>query len=194
MKKVGEDHFEKALDRATKHIRSTIEVCFFVIQRGLDMGSLEYHARQEDLKRKGISNFQDCAFLIQGFNRLRPLPAEIQSRIDVILEQEILKIFKGMHVMLHRPILTVFFHILPHFTTLNSVFNSFLSSFFQILILSLPEGTRPSCLNQASGRKAPNQRKRTSKEAYDIFIQRCEKNFDLKTTMTKSNIEIRCNL
>ena len=71
-KKVGGDHFEKALDQATKHIRATIEEesdtvkeCFVVVQRGLDIGFFEYHARQEDLE--DIPNFRGCVSLIQAF-------------------------------------------------------------------------------------------------------------------------------
>jgi len=47
LKKVGGDHFEKALHQATKHIQNTIEQgseqikeCFVVVQRGLDIGFL----------------------------------------------------------------------------------------------------------------------------------------------------------
>ena len=59
LKEVGGDHFEKALSQATKHIRATIEErsdtekeCFVVVQRGLYIGSFEFHARQEELEEK----------------------------------------------------------------------------------------------------------------------------------------------
>lgn len=81
LKKVGGDLFEKALDQATKDIRATIEQesetvkeCFVVIQRGLDIGFFEYHARQEDLDEKGISNFRGCVSLTQVFSTDEDMP------------------------------------------------------------------------------------------------------------------------
>lgn len=79
LKKVGGDHFEKALDQATKHIRETIEEesdtvkeCFVVVQRGLDIGFFEYHARQEDLE--GIPNFRGCVSLTQVYRTEEDMP------------------------------------------------------------------------------------------------------------------------
>ena len=81
LKKVGGDHFEKALDQATKHIRATIEEgsdtvkeCFVVVQRGLDIGFFEFHARQEDLEEKGIPNFRGCVSLTQVFRTDEDMP------------------------------------------------------------------------------------------------------------------------
>jgi hypothetical protein len=81
LKKVGGDHFEKALDQATKHIRTTIEEgsetvkeCFVVVQRGLDIGFFEYHARQEDLDEQSIPNFRGCVSLTQVFSTDQDMP------------------------------------------------------------------------------------------------------------------------
>ncbi len=90
LKKVGGDHFEKALDQATKHIRATIEEesetvkeCFVVVQRGLDIGFFEYHARQEDLE--GIPNFRGCVSLTQVFTTDEDMPYTDQ---DLMLNQD----------------------------------------------------------------------------------------------------------
>ena len=79
LKKVGGEHFAKALDQATKHIRATIEEgsdtvkeCFVVIQRGLEIGFFEYHARLEDLK--GIPNFRGCVSLTQVYTTDEGMP------------------------------------------------------------------------------------------------------------------------
>lgn len=89
LKKVGGDLFEKALDQATKDIRATIEQesetvkeCFVVIQRGLDIGFFEYHARQEDLKEKGISNFRGCVSLTQVFSTDEDMPYTNEDIMD----------------------------------------------------------------------------------------------------------------
>ena len=74
LKKVEEDHFEKALNQAIKHIRATIEKrsdtmkkCFVIVQRELNIEFFEFHARQADLKEKNISNFRDCVSLTRVF-------------------------------------------------------------------------------------------------------------------------------
>jgi hypothetical protein len=81
LKKVGGDHFEKALDQVTKHIQKTIEEghhtvkeCFIVVQRGLDIGFFEYHARHEDLQEKDIPNFRSCVSLTQVFDTDEDMP------------------------------------------------------------------------------------------------------------------------
>lgn len=88
LKKVGGDHFEKALDQATKHIRATIEEesdtvkeCFVVVQRGLDIGFFEYHARQEDLEYYDIPNFRGCVSLTQVFFTEQDMPFD---EVDVM--------------------------------------------------------------------------------------------------------------
>lgn len=90
LKKVGGDHFEKALDQATKHIRATIEEesetvkeCFVVIQRGLDIGFFEYHARQEDLE--GFPNFRGCVSLTQAFRTDQDMPYTDE---DIMTDQD----------------------------------------------------------------------------------------------------------
>lgn len=81
LKKIGGDHFEKALDQATKHIRATIEEesetvkeCFVIVQRGLDIGFFEYHARPEDLVDEHIPNFRGCVSLTQVFRTEEDMP------------------------------------------------------------------------------------------------------------------------
>ena len=90
LKKVGGDHFEKALDQATKHIRATIEEesdtvkeCFVVVQRGLDIGFFEYHARQEDLE--GIPNFRGCVSLTQVYRTDEDMPYTDE---DIMTDQD----------------------------------------------------------------------------------------------------------
>lgn len=91
LKKVGGDHFEKALDQATKHIRATIEEgsetvkeCFVVVQKGLDIGFFEYHARQEDLEEEGIPNFRGCVSLTQIFSTDQDMPYTDEDLMDPV--------------------------------------------------------------------------------------------------------------
>ena len=72
VKKTGGDHFEKALYQARKHIRQTLEdesdftkECFVIVQRGMDIGFFEYHARTEDLDNYAIQHFRGCVSLTQ---------------------------------------------------------------------------------------------------------------------------------
>ena len=87
LKKVKGDHFEKALDKATKHIRVTLEQesihvkeCFVVVQRGLDIGFFEYHARAEDLE--GVPNFRSCVSLTQPLETDEDMPFTEQDLRD----------------------------------------------------------------------------------------------------------------
>lgn len=95
LKKIGGDHFEKALDQATRHIRATIETessevkeCFVVVQRGLDIGFFEFHARQEDLEAENIPNFRSCVSLTQSFNTEEDMPFTSEDLLNDPYGQE----------------------------------------------------------------------------------------------------------
>ena len=86
LKKVGGDHFEKALDQATKHITDSIEQgsptvkeCFVVVQRGLDIGFFEFHARHEDLEN--IPNCHGCVALTQPFETGQDMPYTFEDYV-----------------------------------------------------------------------------------------------------------------